>query len=169
MIVKFVDGFREQCARILPLRYRRLLGAEQKYFVHADVQRISAKRIEDLVQQAEDDGPDLRVKRIPFAAIDAVVVRKRTRREIELRIVGQQRKRFCFPRLMAQRLKLRNQPDVLLLAERRKPARAVFGNWIRAVAQLGMRFEGEVVIDLEDDDVDSLLRERRQSLPERVE
>src|SRR5262249_48091741 len=67
------------------------------------------------------------------------------------------------------RLKLGNQADVLLLAKRRESTRAFFRNWICTVSQLGMRLEREVVIDFEDDDVNSLLRECRQRLSERVE
>src|SRR6185369_11263060 len=97
------------------------------------------------------------------------VIRKRARREIKLRIDSEQRKRLRFPRLMAERLKLRNQTNVQLPAQLRKLARALARDRIGSTPEFGMRLEREVVINFENDDVDSLLRQRRQCLSERLE
>ena len=67
---------------------------------------------------------------------------------------------------MTKRLKLRNQTYVELSAEGRELSRTITRDWIVTTPQLRMRLEREVVINLENDDVDSLLRQRRKIFSE---
>jgi hypothetical protein len=86
--VKIVDGFRKEHSHVFPLRRRREFRAEQKNLVHSDVKGVGTKRVNYLVHQLEHDSPHLVVKRIPFTAIDALVVGKRSGCHIEGRIDG---------------------------------------------------------------------------------
>src|SRR6185369_2645373 len=169
VLMKFVNGMCKQRRRILTLRRRRLLGTKQKHFIHTDVNRVGTKRIDDLVHETEDDAPDFRIRQVPLTTVNAFVVWERSRREIKFRIDREQWKRLGFPRLVAQRLKLRDQSDIELFAPCRKLSRALARDRIRSAAQLGMRLKIEIVIDLENDHVDSLPGERLEVLPERIE
>ncbi len=70
---------------------------------------------------------------------------------------------------MAQRLKLRDQTNAELLAQLREPFRAIARDRLLPMPELRMRLEREVVINFENNDIDSLPRQRLDILPERVE
>ena len=72
-------------------------------------------------------------------------------------------------RSMTKGLKLRDQADVELLTQPCKPSRSVACNRIWSPPEFRVRLEREVVINLENDDVDSLLRECVKILSERIE
>src|SRR5262245_42401726 len=70
---------------------------------------------------------------------------------------------------MAQRLKFRNQTNTKLLTQRRKLSRSVTCGRISSMPEFRMRLESEVVINLENQNVDSLFRECFEVLSERVQ
>src|SRR5215831_6323155 len=70
---------------------------------------------------------------------------------------------------MTKGLKLRNNPNVELLAQRCKPPGSVAGYWVCSSPQLRMRFKSEVVINFENDYVDSEFREALKLLAQRIE
>src|SRR5215813_4730589 len=119
---------------------------------------IGTKGVDDFVYQLENDGPDICIKRIPFATIDSLVVRKSSRCGVERRIDGQQRKSFGFPGLVTQRFKLRNQSDACLFTKRGEPPCSIPCNGLCSSPKFGVRLEGKVVVNLKNDYVDSLLR-----------
>src|SRR6266852_5613281 len=169
MSVNFVDGFCKEYGTVFALRRWREFRTQQKDLIHANVKGVGAKGVNDLVHQLEDDSPDLWVKRIPFAAIDTVVIGKRPRREVEGWIDAEKGKSFSLPRLMTERLKLRNQPDVELLTQRRESSRSIACSRICSSPKFRVRLEREVVVNLENDYVDSLFREVFKILPECIE
>ena len=78
-------------------------------------------------------------------------------------------KSFSLPGLTTERLKLRNQPEVELLAQRREPSCSIAGNRICSSPKFRVRLEREVVVNLENDYVESLFREIFKVLPECIE
>src|SRR6267142_1280690 len=164
--VNFVDRSCKEYPAVFAFRRWREFRAQQKDLIHADVKGIGTKPVNDLVHQLEDDSPHLRVKRVPFAAIDPVVIWKRTRREVEGWVDAEKRKSFSLPGLMTERLKLRNQPDVELLAQRRESSCPIACNRICSSPKFRVRFEREVVVNLECDYVNSLLRQVFKIQPE---
>src|SRR5690349_7777094 len=132
------------------------------------MQRVGAEGVNQLVHQRKDYTVDFRVERVPFAAIDAFVVRESAGRQIELGIDLQQREGLRLPRLVAERLELRDQPYALRAAGRGKLTRAVFGDRRAAVTKLRVRLVVEVVVDFEDQHVDAHRREPRQVTAQRL-
>ena len=70
---------------------------------------------------------------------------------------------------MAERLKLRDQPDAEFPARRGELARPFPRDGIASPAQLRMRFEREVVVNLENQHVDSHIRQVSKVLRQPVE
>ena len=70
---------------------------------------------------------------------------------------------------MAEGLKFRNQTNTKFGAQVRESSRALASDRIRAASEFRMRLEREVIVDFENDDVDSLLREGFKVLTERIE
>jgi len=70
---------------------------------------------------------------------------------------------------MTERLKLRDQPDVELPAQRRESSRAVTRDRICSPAQFRVRLEREVVVNLENYHVNSKVREVFKILPKRIQ
>jgi hypothetical protein len=70
---------------------------------------------------------------------------------------------------MAKRLKLRDEPDVELPAQRRESSRAVARDRICSPAQFRVRLEGKVIVDLEDYYIDSKVREVYKILPQSIQ
>src|SRR6267142_1718261 len=167
--VNFVEGLCKEYANVFALRRWREFRTQQKDLIHADVKGVGPKRVNDLVHQLEDDSPDLWVKRVPFAAIDTFVIGKRSRRQVEGWVDAEEGKSFSLPGLMTERLKLRNQPDVELLAERRESSCSIACNRICSSPKFRMRLEREVVVNLENNYVKSLLRQVFKILPECIE
>src|SRR6266478_10196673 len=167
--VNFVDGFCKEYATVFAFRRWREFRAQQKDLIHADVKGIGTKRVNDLVHQLEDDSPDLWIKRIPFAAIETLVIGERPRRKVEGWIDAEKRKSFSLPGLMTERLKLRNQPQVELPAQRRESSCSIGCDRICSSPKFRVRLKREVVVNLENDYVNSLLRQVFKILPECIE
>ncbi len=130
---------------------------------------VGTKRVNDLVHQLEDDSPHLWVKRVPFAAIDTLVIGECSWREVEGRVDGEKGKSFSLPGLMTERLKFRNQPDVELPAPRGESSCSIACNRICSSPKFRVRLEREVVVNLENDYVKSLFRQVFKILPECLE
>src|SRR6266481_377097 len=169
MSVNFVDGFCKEYGTVFAFRRWREFRAQQKDLIHADVKGIGTKRVNDLVHQLEDDSPDLWVKRVPFAAIDALVIGERSRRKVEGWVDAEKRKSFSLPGLMTERLKLRNQTDVELPAQRRESSRSIACNRSCSSPKFRVRLEREVVVNLENDYVNSQFRQVFKIPPECIE
>src|SRR4030095_16035987 len=167
--VNFVDGFCEEYATVFALRRWRQFRAQQKDLIHADVKGVGTKSVDDLIHQLEDDSPDLGVKRGPFATIDTLVIGKRSRRQVEGRVDAEKGKSFSLPGLLTERLNLGNQPDVELLAQRCESSCSIACNRICSSPEFRVRLEREVVVNLQNDYVNSLLRQVFKILPEYIE
>src|SRR5206468_1921067 len=154
MPVYFIDHFGKEHRRVLPFRRRGEVGAEKENLIHANVESIGAEAVDDFVHQLEDDSRYVRIQRIPFAAIDAFVAGKRSGCGIERRTDGKEGERFALPRLVAKRLKLRDQPDAKFPALRGKLARSFSRDRIVSPAQHWIRLEIKAVVNLENHHID---------------
>src|ERR1700730_9134081 len=167
--VNFVDGFCKEYATVFAFRRWREFRAQQKDLIHADVKGVGTKRVNDLVHQLEDSSRDGWFKGAPLGAIDTLVIGARSRRKVEGWVDAEKGKSFSLPGLMTERLKLRNQPDVELLAQRRESSCSIACNRICSSPKFRVRLEREVVVNLENDYVKSLFRQVFKILPECIE
>src|SRR5262249_33428256 len=108
-----------------------------------------------------------RIERVPFAAIDSLVFGEGARGQVEFGIDGQQGKRGAFPGLVAEALKLWNEPDAVFFALGRELGRAFRRDRLMAGPQLGIGLKAEAVIDLKDYHIETHLRQLRNLAAER--
>ena len=114
VIVQIVDDFGEHIGRVEFFGRWRVIRMEQKHFIHADVECLGLEGVDQLVDQGEDDFVRLGIHRIPFAAIESFVVGKGARRQIEFRVLREQRACVLCPRLVAEALELRDELDAVV-------------------------------------------------------
>jgi hypothetical protein len=151
--VHVFHGLREHLGGVLPLRRRGGVVPDQEDLVHPHVQRVRVEGVDDLVHERVDDPVDLRVHGVPLAAVDPLVLREGAGREVELRVLREERPRLLRPRLVAEALELGDHPDALLAARRHEATGPRAGDHLLGEPQLGVRAELEAVVDLEDQDV----------------
>src|SRR5260370_6828960 len=147
--VYVVDRFRKEHRRVLSFGRGRRVRPEQKNLVHAYVNGIGPERVDQLVHQLKNDFRNCWIQRVPFAAIDSRIAEKCSGRQVERRVLGQQRERLARPGLVAERLKFRDQADAKFPASRSKLARALACNRTASSAQLRMPLKRESLINLE--------------------
>src|SRR5688500_5814030 len=119
------------------------------------MKRLGVERIDQLIDERENDLVRHRVHGVPFAAIHAFIVRKCAGRQVELGIFCQQWKSIFGPRLMTEAHELRYELDAIRTAGVEKTRSADFGDLLLALTKFGVRLELEAVIDLEDQAVDA--------------
>ena len=69
-----LTAFANNSAGSLPLHLLTARMGHQEDLVHADVKRIAAESVDQLIDQGEDDLVDIGVERAPAPAVDALVV-----------------------------------------------------------------------------------------------